>query len=58
MPAKLFCLFSFLSMAFLLVIQAFNLRDTSEPLTIIMMLALLVSSLCVAGALALHKWSS
>jgi hypothetical protein len=58
MIRKLFWLFSGLSMGFVLIIQAFNMRDTSEPITQLVMLGLFLSVICAALALIAHKWSS
>jgi CHASE2 domain-containing sensor protein len=58
MLPKLFRIFMLLALGFLLIIQAFNLRDTTEPFTIIIMLGLFVSCICAASAFIAHKWSS
>jgi hypothetical protein len=58
MLPKLFRLFMLLALIFLLIIQAFDLRDTTEPFTILMMLGLFLSCICAASAFIAHKWSS
>jgi CHASE2 domain-containing sensor protein len=58
MLPKLFRVFILLALGFLLVIQAFDLRDTTEPFTILMMLGLFLSCICAASAFIAHAWSS
>jgi hypothetical protein len=52
--AKLFCIFTVLAMAFLLIIELFSLRGTASPIGYLVVLGFVISAIGSAIALTVH----
>jgi hypothetical protein len=52
--AKLFCIFTVLAMAFLLIIELFSLRGTANPIGSLVVLGFVISAIGSAITLAVH----
>jgi hypothetical protein len=52
--AKLFCIFTVLALVFLLIIEFFGLRGTTNPIGYLVVLGFVISSIGSASALVAH----